>query len=193
METLEACRCDFGPQTVNPEGYMGPASLEQISTNVPVLTVRQLLNPVWSTGQSNMARHLSHRQFLRFAFLHSLVLFHIRALGFLVNFKKSSLTPSQQISFFDLRLDALVGPQRRRVLSLPRSVSAGTQMAFPNNVMVTGHNGINDCLVPLRLLKMVVDTLSQPVCIASPQGEAEGNRILHVPGGSPGSCTRVLD
>lgn len=130
METLEACRYDFGPQTVNPEGYMGPASLEQISTNVPVLTVRQLLNPVWSTGQSNMARHLSHRQFLSFAFLHSLVLFHIRALGFLVNFKKSSRTPSQQISFFDLRLDTLVGPQRGRVLSLPRSVSAGTQMGY---------------------------------------------------------------
>lgn len=44
METLEACKCDFGPQTVNPEGSLGPASLEQISTNVPVLTVRQLLN-----------------------------------------------------------------------------------------------------------------------------------------------------
>lgn len=133
METLEACRCDFGPQTGNPEGYMGPASLEQISTNVPVLTVRQLLNPVWSTGQSNMARHLSHRQFLRFAFLHSLVLFHIRALGFLVNFKKSSRTPSQQISFFDLRLDTLVGPQcygywaqwHQRLLSATQTVKDG--------------------------------------------------------------------
>ncbi|XP_039882163.1 uncharacterized protein LOC120730097 [Simochromis diagramma] len=76
-----------------------------------------------------------------------------------------------------------VGAQSGRVSSLPCSVSAGTQTAFPDDITLVGHDGIYDRHSAAWTVKnesiSTLDSLSPPVCIASPPEEAAANCILH--------------
>lgn len=57
------------------------------------------------------------------------------------------------------------------------------QTAFPDDITFVGHDGIYDrCSATWTVENESVstlDSLSPPVCIASPPEEVDGNRILH--------------
>ncbi|XP_025763152.1 uncharacterized protein LOC112846942 [Oreochromis niloticus] len=72
-----------------------------------------------------------------------------------------------------------VGAQSGRVSSLPRSVSAGTQTAFPDDITLVGHDRRSATWTVKNESISTLDSLSPPVCIASPPEEAAGNRVLH--------------
>uniref|UniRef100_A0A3P9C179 Zinc finger protein 106 n=1 Tax=Maylandia zebra TaxID=106582 RepID=A0A3P9C179_9CICH len=76
-----------------------------------------------------------------------------------------------------------VTAQSGRVSSLPRSISAGTQTAFPDDIALVGHDGIYDRRSAAWAVEnesvSTLDSLSPFVCFASPPEEAAGNCVLH--------------
>ncbi|XP_028306693.1 uncharacterized protein LOC114465708 [Gouania willdenowi] len=90
----------------------------------------------------------------------SLVLSHIRALGFSVNMKKSSLTPSQQFSFLGLEICSLTGRARLsegRVAAFHRCLAQfqlGRKLRFRLVLQLLGMMASMIAVVPLGLLKM---------------------------------------
>ncbi|MEQ2272392.1 hypothetical protein XENORESO_022086, partial [Xenotaenia resolanae] len=86
-------------------------------------------------------------------------------------------------------------PQSVRVSPLPRSVSVGTQTAFPDYLTTDGYDGIYDCSGTARSTEdapvPAVDPLSLVVCMVSPQQKANDNHCLYV-GSQPLAGTRTV-
>ncbi|KAL3966727.1 ryanodine receptor 1 [Sarotherodon galilaeus] len=103
----------------------------------------------------------------------SLVLSHIQTLGFSVNFQKSSLIPSQQISFLGLEICSLSSRARlseHRVAAFHRCLAQfqlGRRLRFQTILRLLGMMASMIAIVPLGLLKMRAFqrwTLSHRLC-----------------------------
>ncbi|XP_065325845.1 uncharacterized protein LOC134621241 [Pelmatolapia mariae] len=90
----------------------------------------------------------------------SLVLSHIQTLGFSVNFQKSSLIPSQQITFLGLEICSLSSRARlseHRVAAFHRCLAQfqlGRRLRFQTILSLLGMMASMIAVVPLGLLKM---------------------------------------